>query len=71
MAKKKGAVQLRITQRRSGIGRPAKQRATLAALGLGRIRATVVKDDAPSIRGMIFQVQHLVDVEELEEGGKK
>lgn len=71
MAKKKSAAQLRITQVRSGLGRPAKQRATLDALGLGRVRATVVKDDAPSIRGMIFQVQHLVDVEELEEGGSE
>lgn len=69
MAKKKSpASRVRITQVRSGIGRPAKHRATLAALGLGRPRATVVKDDIPSIRGMIFQVQHLVEVEELEGG---
>ncbi|MGH7482989.1 MAG: 50S ribosomal protein L30 [Longimicrobiales bacterium] len=66
--KKPAARRLRITQRRSALGRPGKHRATLDALGLGRPRATVVRNDGPTIRGMIIKVQHLVDVEELEEG---
>ncbi len=66
--KKKTGGRVRITQVRSRIGRPAKHRATLDALGLGKPRATVVRDDVPAIRGMIFQVQHLVEVEELEGG---
>ncbi|HSH45630.1 MAG TPA: 50S ribosomal protein L30 [Longimicrobiales bacterium] len=67
MAKAKAkASRLRITQVRSGNGRPAKHRATLRALGLRRHQQSVVQDDNPAIRGMIFQVQHLVSVEELE-----
>ena len=36
-------------------------------LGLHRIRDSVVKDDRPSVRGMIDKVAHLVDVEEVAE----
>ncbi len=64
MAKKK-AHRLRITQIRSGIGRPGLHRRTLEALGLKRHQQTVVHDDTPSIRGMLFQVRHMVAVEEL------
>jgi large subunit ribosomal protein L30 len=57
---------LRITQIRSRNGRPAKHRATLDALGLRRHQQSVVQNDNPAIRGMIFQIRHLVEVEELE-----
>ena len=57
---------LRITQIRSGNGRPAKHRATLSALGLKRHQQSVVQSDNAAIRGMLFQVRHLVEVEELE-----
>jgi len=53
---------------RSGLGRPAKQRATLEALGLRRHQQSVEHDDNPAIRGMIFQVRHLVRVKELAGG---
>lgn len=59
------AKQLRVTQVRSGIGRPAVHRRTLRALGLKRHQQTVVHEDTPAIRGMLFQVRHLVSVEEL------
>ena len=59
---------LKITQVRSGIGRPEKHRLTLRALGLRRHQQSVVQVDSPAIRGMIFQVQHLVSVQELGEG---
>ena len=59
--------QLKITQVRSGIGRPGVHRRTLKALGLRKHQQSVIQDDSPAIRGMIFQVQHLVRVEELEE----
>ncbi|HEX7050714.1 MAG TPA: 50S ribosomal protein L30 [Longimicrobiales bacterium] len=59
---------LEITQIRSGIGRPAQHRRTLRALGLRRHQQTVVQPDNPAIRGMIFQVRHLVSVRELAEG---
>ncbi len=57
---------LRVTQVRSGIGRPAVHRRTLRALGLKRHQQTVVHEDTAAIRGMLFQVRHLVSVEELE-----
>ena len=62
---KTGKGTLRIKQIRSGNGRPRKHRATLEALGL-RHQRSVVKPDNPAIRGMIFQVRHMVEVEELE-----
>jgi large subunit ribosomal protein L30 len=58
---------LRITQVRSGSGRPAKHRRTLEALGLKRHQQTIVQQDNPAIRGMLFQVRHLVQVEEIAE----
>jgi large subunit ribosomal protein L30 len=64
---KKKAKKLRITQVRSGNGRPRKHRATLEALGLKKHQSSVVQEDSPAIRGMIFQVSHLVEVEEVEE----
>jgi large subunit ribosomal protein L30 len=71
VARKKAAaapVRIRVTQVRSGLGRPAKQRATLEALGLRRHQQSVEHDDNPAIRGMIFQVRHLVRVKELAGG---
>jgi large subunit ribosomal protein L30 len=58
---------LRVTQVRSGIGAKRNQRETLRTLGLKRIRDVVVKEDRPEIRGMIFTVNHLVSVEEVDE----
>ena len=67
-AKKSAGTKLRVTQVRSLSGRPAKHRATLEALGFRWTQQTLVKEDNPSIRGMLFQVRHLVKVEEVEEG---
>ncbi len=58
--------QLRIVQVRSTIGRPPDQRATVRALGLKRIRHTVIQPDRPEIRGMLNKIPHLVSFEELE-----
>jgi large subunit ribosomal protein L30 len=57
---------LKVTQRRSVIGRPKDQKDTVRRLGLHRIRDAVIKDDRPEVRGMIEKVKHLVDVEEVE-----
>jgi len=54
---------LRVTQVRSGIGTKPKHRATLRALGLGRIGKSHVLPDRPEIRGMIARVPHLITVE--------
>ncbi|MBE6483100.1 MAG: 50S ribosomal protein L30 [Actinomyces ruminicola] len=58
------AGQIKVTQVRSGIGGTRRQRETLKALGLRRIRQSVVREDNPSVRGMIAKVAHLVTVEE-------
>lgn len=55
---------LRVTQVKSSIGCPADQGKTLRALGLGKIGRTVEQVDNPCVRGMIFKVKHLVEVEE-------
>lgn len=55
---------IRITQLRSSIGTKPRQRATLKALGLKRIRHQVVQDDSAVILGMLKKVSHLVEVEE-------
>jgi len=57
---------LKVTQIRSTIDRKEPQKRTITALGLGRIRKSVVHNDTPQIRGMIRAVRHLVDVEEVD-----
>ncbi|SDD58238.1 large subunit ribosomal protein L30 [Terribacillus halophilus] len=59
------ANKLEITLTRSTIGRLDKQRKTVAALGLKKIRQTVVLEDNPTVRGMINRVSHLVSVKEV------
>lgn len=60
MASKK----LVVTQIKSAIGRKYDQERTLEALGLGRIGKTSELVDNDSVRGMIFKVKHLVEVQE-------
>jgi large subunit ribosomal protein L30 len=62
MSKKK---KLKITQFRSTIDQTYRQKLTIAALGLRRIRHSVVHDDTPQIRGMIAKVNHIVKAEEI------
>jgi large subunit ribosomal protein L30 len=57
------ALKLKVTQVKSGVGRPATQRATLAGLGLRGPHKSVVLQDSVAIRGMIRKVSHLVTVE--------
>ena len=55
---------LTITQTRSQIKCPKRQKDTLKALGLGRIGKFVVVEGTPQIRGMVTKVEHLVSVKE-------
>lgn len=55
---------LRITLVRSPIGFSYKHKATVRALGLGKIRQTVEQSDTPVIRGMLAKVARLVKIEE-------
>lgn len=56
---------VKITQTRSIISRPNKQKLTIQALGLGKIDRTVEHELTPQIAGMIRKVSHLVSVTEL------
>ena len=51
---------LRVTLKKSVIGRKKDQIATVEALGLKKIRDVVEKEDSPQIRGMINKVIHLL-----------
>ena len=55
--------QIKITWKKSCIGRPANQRRIMQSLGLKRLNHSVVHQDSPTIRGMVSKVQHLVAVE--------
>ena len=57
---------IKVTQLKSGIGRPEKQRATLRGLGLKKLNQVSTIADTPEIRGMLDKVAHLVSWEEVE-----
>ena len=57
--------ELKITLKRSIIGRPQNQRDTVKALGLTKLNSTVVKPANDAIKGMVNTVSHLVHVEEV------
>jgi large subunit ribosomal protein L30 len=59
--------QLKVTQIRSAIDRPEKQKRTIEALGLGRLHRTRLHNDTPQLRGMLRIVHHLVTVEPVDE----
>lgn len=59
---------LKITLTSGLIGKTKEQRRVVAALGLGKYGSSVVRNDSPTIRGMVNKVHHLVTVEE---GAKK
>jgi large subunit ribosomal protein L30 len=56
--------EIKITLKRSGIGRNKYFTKVLHGLGLRRLHQTVVLLDTPEIRGMINKVNHMVTVEE-------
>ena len=55
---------LRIKLVKSAIGYTVRHKATLRALGLRRMNQIVELPDTPSLRGMLYKVNHLVEIEE-------
>ena len=53
---------IKIKLARSAIKRPARQKATLQALGFRKLNQTLEKEATPQILGMIKKVEHLVEV---------
>ena len=58
---------LKITLKKSLIGRPETQRKTVRSLGLRKINSVSILPDDPTIRGQVFKVKHLVTCEEVAE----
>ena len=56
---------IKITQIKSGIDRPERQKQTLIALGLKKLHASKEVEATPQILGMVNKVSHLVKVDEL------
>ena len=56
---------VRVTLVKSTIGQVASVKATVAALGLKKIRSFKELDDTPATQGMIAKVKHLVKVENI------
>lgn len=56
---------IRITQVKSGIDRPERQKRTLVALGLRKLHKSVEVEATPQILGMVEKVHHLVKVDEV------
>ena len=61
-----GPGRVRVTLVRSPIGFDRRQGEVVRGLGLRRLNHTVELQDAPSIRGMIHKVRHLVRVTDVE-----
>lgn len=61
----------KLTQLKSAIGRPERQKRTLLALGLRKPHAIVEHEGTPQIMGMIKKIEHLVKVEEILDYGTK
>ena len=58
------AGQLKVTLKKSGIGRKEYFTRVLHGLGLTKLHKTVEVPDTPEIRGMIRKVAHMVSVED-------
>lgn len=58
---------IKVTQVKSGIDRPERQKRTLKALGLKKLNASREVEATPQILGMVNAVSHLVKVETISE----
>ena len=61
-------MKIKVTQRKSVIGRPQDQRDTLRGLGLRKMHQSRILNDTPAVRGMIRKVSHLVEWSVVENG---
>jgi large subunit ribosomal protein L30 len=61
------AGKIKVTLRRSMIGRPEQQRKVLRGMGLTRMNKTVELENTAAIRGMVLKVAHMVEAEEVKQ----
>jgi large subunit ribosomal protein L30 len=58
---------IKVTQVRSVIDRPERQKRTMVALGLNKMNASVEVEATPQVLGMVRKVNHLITVVELDQ----
>ena len=58
------SAEVKVTLKKSPIGRAAYFGKVLKGLGLNKLQQTVCRKDTPEIRGMIRKVEHMVVVED-------
>ena len=56
---------IKIKMTKSSIGSTVRQKATLKALGLGKMNSVVEHTETEQIKGMVRKVQHLVTIENI------
>jgi large subunit ribosomal protein L30 len=56
---------VRITQIKSKIGQPERQKKILAALGIKKMHQTVEHEDTPQVMGMVMKLKHLLKIEKV------
>jgi len=56
---------VQITQVKSAINKPIRQKRTLEALGIKKLNRPKVHEATPQVLGMIDKVKHLLKVEEI------
>ncbi|MBX7227667.1 MAG: 50S ribosomal protein L30 [Chitinophagales bacterium] len=56
---------IRVTQVKSIIDRPQRQKDTVKALGIKKLNTSVEVEATPQILGMVEKVKHLVTVEHI------
>ncbi|KJS32035.1 MAG: 50S ribosomal protein L30 [Desulfatitalea sp. BRH_c12] len=61
------AGKIKVTLRRSMIGRPEQQRKVLRGMGLTRMNKSVELENTAAIRGMVLKVAHMVEAEEVKQ----
>lgn len=57
---------IRITQVKSGIDKPLRQKRTLEALGFKKMHQVIEVEAIPQMLGMIEKVRHLITIEEID-----
>lgn len=57
--------QLKITLKRSALHRNSNHRAIIKSMGLTKVNSTVTLPDNDAIRGKLFKIGYLVNVEEV------
>ena len=56
---------VKLTQLKSDIKRPQRQKDTLRALGLGKINRSNILEHNAQVQGMIAKVTHLIRIEQI------